>query len=53
VWTTEGPDRMTACGTMHAFDLALAYLQVEPEDPHAGMRAIVVRDTLGGVNWHR
>jgi hypothetical protein len=43
---------LTSCGTMHDFDLATAHLRVEPEDPHAGTLAIVVRDTLGGVAWH-
>jgi hypothetical protein len=43
---------LTSCGTMHDFDLAMAHLRVEPEDPHAGTLAIVVRDTLGGVAWH-
>ncbi len=43
---------LTSCGTMHDFDLAMAHLRVEPEDPHAGTLAIVVRDALGGVAWH-
>jgi hypothetical protein len=43
---------LTSCGTMHDFDLAMAHLRVEPEDPHAGTLAIVVRDALGGVDWH-
>jgi hypothetical protein len=42
---------LTSCGTMHDFDLAMAHLRVEPEDPHTGTLAIVVRDTLGGVAW--
>ena len=42
---------LTSCGTMHDFDLAMAHLRVEPEDPHAGTLAVVVRDTLGGVAW--
>jgi len=42
---------LTSCGTMHDFDLAHAYLRVEPEDPQAGTLAIVVRDPLGGVSW--
>jgi hypothetical protein len=42
---------LTSCGTMHDFDLAKAHLRVEPEDPHAGTLAIVVRDALGGVDW--
>jgi hypothetical protein len=42
---------LTSCGTMHDFDLATAHLRVEPEDPHAGTLAIVVRDALGGVAW--
>jgi len=37
---------------MHDFDLAMARLRVEPEDPHTGTLAIVVRDALGGVDWH-
>jgi hypothetical protein len=43
---------LTSCGTMHDFDLAKAHLRVEPEDPRAGSFAIVVHDTLGGVDWH-
>jgi len=43
---------LTSCGTMHDFDLAMAHLRIEPEDPHAGTLAIVVRDALGGVAWH-
>jgi hypothetical protein len=43
---------LTSCGTMHDFDLARAYLRVEPEDPHAGQLGLVVRDDLGGVEWH-
>ena len=43
---------LTSCGTMHDFDLAMAHLRVEPEDPHAGTLAVVVRDALGGVAWH-
>jgi len=43
---------LTSCGTMHDFDLAMAHLRVEPADPHAGTLAIVVRDALGGVDWH-
>jgi hypothetical protein len=43
---------LTSCGTMHDFDLAMAHLRVDPEDPHAGTLAIVVRDALGGVAWH-
>jgi hypothetical protein len=38
---------LTSCGTMHDFDLAMAHRRVEPEDPHAGTLAIVVRDALG------
>jgi hypothetical protein len=44
---------LTSCGTMHDFDLPMAHLRVEPADPHAGTLAIVVRDALGGVAWHR
>ena len=43
---------LTSCGTLHDFDLATARLHVEPTDPHTGTLAIVVRDTLGGVDWH-
>jgi hypothetical protein len=43
---------LTSCGTMHDFDLAKAYLRVEPEDPQSGTLAIVVRDAQGGVDWH-
>jgi hypothetical protein len=43
---------LTSCGTMHDFDIARAYLRVEPEDPHSGDFALVVRDTQGGVFWH-
>jgi hypothetical protein len=42
---------LTSCGTMHDFDLARAYLRVEPEDPTAGTLGVVVRDTVGGVAW--
>jgi hypothetical protein len=42
---------LTSCGTMHDFDLARAYLRVEPEDPQAGTLAVVVRDPDGGVSW--
>jgi hypothetical protein len=42
---------LTSCGTMHDFDLAMAHLRVEPEDPHTGTLAVVVRDALGGVAW--
>ncbi|HEX3474800.1 MAG TPA: hypothetical protein VHT91_07145 [Kofleriaceae bacterium] len=48
---THNINWLTSCGTMHDFDLAMAHLRVEPEDPHAGTLAIVVRDTLGGVAW--
>jgi hypothetical protein len=43
---------LTSCGTMHDFDLARSYLRVEPEDSHAGILALVVRDALGGVAWY-
>jgi hypothetical protein len=43
---------LTSCGTMHDFDLATAYLRVEPEDPQSGSLAVVVRDNQGGVDWH-
>ncbi len=43
---------LTSCGTMHDFDLARAYLRVEPEDRQSGTLALVVRDELGGVSWH-
>jgi hypothetical protein len=43
---------LTSCGTMHDFDLAKAHLRIEPADPQSGSLAIVVRDELGGVNWH-
>jgi hypothetical protein len=36
---------------MHDFDLARAYLRVEPEDPTAGTLGVVVRDAVGGVAW--
>ncbi len=42
---------LTSAGTMHDFDLANAYLRVEPEDPQAGTLGVVVRDELGGVAW--
>lgn len=42
---------LTSCGNMHDFDLPGAYLRVEPEDPQAGMLAVVVRDSGGGVAW--
>jgi hypothetical protein len=50
--TTYNINWLTSCGTMHDFDLAKAYLRVEPEDPHDGTFAIVVRDAQGGVAWH-
>jgi hypothetical protein len=43
---------LTSCGTMHDFDLPKAHLRVEPTDPQSGSLAIVVHDTLGGVDWH-
>jgi hypothetical protein len=42
---------LTSAGTMHDFDLADAYLRVEPEDPQSGTLGVVVRDDLGGVAW--
>lgn len=42
---------LTSCGTMHDFDLARAYLRVEPEDAQEGTFALVVRDDRGGVAW--
>lgn len=42
---------LTSCGTMHDFDLASAYLHVEPDDPVSGQLALVVRDGQGGVSW--
>lgn len=42
---------LTSAGTMHDFDLANAYLRVEPEDPQSGTISVVVRDDLGGVAW--
>jgi hypothetical protein len=50
--TTYDINWLTSCGTMHDFDLASAYLRVEPEDPHDGTFALVVRDAQGGVAWH-
>lgn len=47
-----GINWLTSCGTMHDFDLARAYLRVEPTDPRSGSLAIVVRDDQGGVDWH-
>jgi hypothetical protein len=43
---------LSSCGTLHDFDLANAYLTVEPEDDTSGTLGVVVRDTLGGVAWH-
>ncbi|CAN5694359.1 hypothetical protein BH11MYX1_BH11MYX1_31460 [soil metagenome] len=43
---------LTSCGTMHDFDLAKAYLKVEPGDSQSGTFAVVVRDLRGGVAWH-
>lgn len=48
---THDVNWLTSCGTMHDFDLPTAYLRVEPEDPHAGSIAVVVRDDAGGVAW--
>jgi hypothetical protein len=42
---------LSSCGSMHDFDLAKAYLRVEPEDPQTGTLGVVVRDTQGGVAW--
>jgi len=42
---------LTSCGTMHDFDLANAYLRVEPGDPTSGVLGVVVRDDAGGVAW--
>ena len=42
---------LTSAGTMHDFDLANAYLRVEPEDEQSGTLGVVVRDELGGVAW--
>ena len=42
---------LTSCGTMHDFDLASAYLRVEPDDPRVGTLGVVVRDVVGGVAW--
>lgn len=42
---------LTSCGTMHDYDLATAYLTVEPEDDTSGTLGVVVRDDLGGVAW--
>ena len=44
---TDDVNWLTSCGTMHDFDLATAYLRVEPEDPQSGTFGIVVRDTAG------
>ncbi len=43
---------LTSCGTMHDYDLASAYLKVDPEDSQSGTFAVVVRDVRGGVAWH-
>lgn len=43
---------LTSCGTMHDFDLASAYLEVDPGDAQSGTFAVVVRDPRGGVAWH-
>jgi hypothetical protein len=48
---THDVNWLTSCGTMHDFDLAAAYLRVEPEDPQSGTLAVVVRDDAGGVVW--
>ena len=42
---------LTSARTMHDFDLAKAYLRVEPEDSQSGSLGVVVRDELGGVVW--
>ena len=42
---------LTSCGTMHDYDLARAYLRVEPDDPTTGTIGVVVRDVVGGVAW--
>lgn len=42
---------LTSCGAMHDFDLASAYLRVEPGDPTSGTLGVVVRDAAGGVAW--
>ncbi|MBC7975694.1 MAG: hypothetical protein H7138_12010, partial [Myxococcales bacterium] len=48
---THDVNWLTSCGTMHDYDLARAYLRVEPEDPQSGTLAVVVRDPDGGVSW--
>ncbi len=48
---THDVNWLTSCGTMHDYDLARAYLRVEPEDPQSGTLALVVRDPDGGVSW--
>jgi hypothetical protein len=50
---TFGVNWLTSCGTMHDFDLAVAYLRVEPADPQSGTLAVVVRDAVGGVTWQQ
>ena len=43
---------LTSCGTMHDFDLPIAYLKVEQDDPTSGELAVVVRDAGSGVSWN-
>jgi hypothetical protein len=43
---------LTSCGTMHDFDLPLAYLKIETADPQTGELAVVLRDASGGVSWN-
>jgi hypothetical protein len=48
---TDEVNWMTSCGTMHDFDLPLARINVEEDDPLEGELAVVVRDEVGGVTW--
>jgi hypothetical protein len=49
--TTENVNWLTSCGTMHDFDLHMAYLRVEAPDPQSGELGVVLRDGKGGVAW--
>jgi hypothetical protein len=42
---------LTSCGTMHDFDLPMAHIHVEADDPTVGELAVVLRNAAGGVAW--
>jgi hypothetical protein len=52
VWTTEAPNRLASCGTCTRLISRGRTCGPSRRIRTAGL-AIVVRDTLGGVNWHQ